>query len=198
MMNMEASNFQGERARINPRRSKLKCPKFDGYNFLGWKLKVERFFETVIMAEEDKVQIAMIHLKGKALQWHQCFMKSRGSLRKVSWMTYVKEMRICFNDNEFANPMSKLVSLKQSASVKEYYEEFKALLNHLQLTNEYTLSIFVSNLKLEIAKSVKLFYLKFLTHAFNLAKQVESMIYNLPQKPFVPYKNALVVQPLTL
>ena len=85
--------------------------------------------------------------------------------------------------------MSKLVALKQSSTVEAYYEKFEALLNLLQLTDDYSLSIFVSNLKPEIAKSVRLFYLKTLTHAFNLAKQVKSMLYNLLKKSFIPYKN---------
>ena len=67
-------------------------------------------------------------------------------------------------------------------------------MNLLQLSDDYILSIFVSNLKPEIATSVRLFYPKTLTHAFNLAKQVESMLYNFPRKPYIPYKNALVSQ----
>ena len=67
-------------------------------------------------------------------------------------MDYIKEMRTRFSDNDFADPMSELVSLKQFFSVEEYYNEFEALLNLLHLTDEYSLSIFVSNLKPEIAK----------------------------------------------
>ena len=47
--------------------SKLDCQKFDGYGFLGWRLKVEQFFEAVSMPDEDKEQTATIHLEGKAL-----------------------------------------------------------------------------------------------------------------------------------
>ena len=79
-------------------------------------------------------------------------MKSRGSVKDMEWKIYVKDMRARFSDNEFADPMSELVSLKQLSSIEEYYEEFKALLNLLNLTDDYSLSIFVSNLKPEIAK----------------------------------------------
>ena len=189
------SNFSGDSGRQNTRKSKLDCPKFDGYDFLGWKLKIEQYFEAVSMLGEDKVQTVMIHLEGKALQWHQRFMKHRGSVKMVDWEFYVKEMRARFCDNEFADPMSELVSLKQSASVEEYYEEFESLLNLLDLTDDYSLSVFVSNLKPEIAKSVRLFSPKTMTHAFTLAKQVESMLYTLPRKPYSPYRNALITQP---
>ena len=66
-LELEKSNSSGELAKINPRRSKLDCPKFDGYDFLGWRLKVEQFFEAMDLVKEEKVQTAMIHLEGKAL-----------------------------------------------------------------------------------------------------------------------------------
>ena len=41
------------------------------------------------------------------------------------------EMRARFNDNEYFDLMVELVSLKQTTTVEEYYEEFEALLNLL-------------------------------------------------------------------
>ena len=101
---------------------------------------------------------------------------------------YARDMRARFSDTEYIDPMSELVSLKQSKSVEEYYDEFEALLNLLQLSDEYSLSVFVSNLKLEISKSVRLFHPKTLNHALNLAKQMEALLYNVPRKNFVPYR----------
>ena len=51
--------------------SKLECPRFDGTNFRGWLLKMEQFFEADQTREEDKVRSVMVHMDGKALQWHQ-------------------------------------------------------------------------------------------------------------------------------
>ena len=62
--------------KINFRRSKLECPRFDGYDFLGWYMKVEQFFQAVGIPETEKVQMVMIHLDGRALQWHQRYMKT--------------------------------------------------------------------------------------------------------------------------
>ena len=53
--------------KINSKRSKLNCPCFDGYEFLGWYMKVEQFFKAIEVAEKEKVQLVMIHLEGKAL-----------------------------------------------------------------------------------------------------------------------------------
>ena len=97
-------------------------------------------------------------------------------------------MKAKFSDGEFIDLMSELVSLKQVNTVKEYYEEFEALLNLLNLSDEYSLSIFINNLKHDISRFVRLFQPKTLTHVLNLAKQMESLIYNLPRKPFTLYK----------
>ena len=107
-------------------------------------------------------------------------MRNQGSLSEVNWNQYVTKMRDRFSKNEFTNPMLEIISLKQTASVEDYYEEFESLLNLLQLLDDYTLSIFISNLKPNISRLVRLFYPKTLTHALNLAKQLEALIFNTP------------------
>ena len=54
VMELEKSNSSGELAKINPRRSKLDCPKFDGYDFLGWRLKVDSFLKLWIWQKKRK------------------------------------------------------------------------------------------------------------------------------------------------
>ena len=169
--------------------SKLKCPRFEGNDFLGWLMKVEHFFKVVGTQDANKVQIVMIHLDGKALQSHQRYMRTKGLLKVVKWADYVTDMRARFHNTKFGDPMSEIVSLKQNNTIEEYYEEFEALLNLLQLTKEYSLGIFVSNLKSKLSKAVRLFHPKSLTQTLNLAKQMESVMYNLPCKPYSPYKN---------
>ena len=116
-------------------------------------------------------------------------MKNQRSLSKVDWNQYMGEMHNRFSDNEFTDPMLEIVSLKQTASVEEFYEELESILNLLNLSDDYALSIFIGNLKLDISRPLRLFYPKTLTYALNLAKQLETMIFNTPRKPFVPYKN---------
>ena len=101
-------------------------------------------------------------------------------------------MRARFSDSEFADLLSELVFLKQVSSVEEYYKEFEALLN---LSDEYSFNIFVSNLKHDISRSIRLFQPKTFIHALNLAKQMELVMYNLPHKPFTPDKNPTTQPP---
>ena len=42
-------------SKINPKHNTLDCPRFDGYDFLGWHMKDEYFFEAIKIREEDKV-----------------------------------------------------------------------------------------------------------------------------------------------
>ena len=168
---------------------RLECPRFDGDNFSGWLMKTDQFFEAEGVADNAKVRAVMMHLEGRALQWHQYYVRSRGSSVGLEWAPYLEEMRRRFGDTEFSDPMSDIVTLKQYGSVDNYYDEFLSLLNSLQLSSDYGLSIFISNLKPDISKTVRLFFPKTLSHAFSLAKQIESLNYASPRKTFTPYKN---------
>ena len=66
-------------------------------------------------------------------------------------------MRSRFSDKEFFDLMLELVTLKHIGVVEDFYEEFESLLNLLQLPEDYALNVFISNLKPEISKSVRLF-----------------------------------------
>ena len=88
-----------------------------------------------------------MHLDCKALKWHQRFMRNQRSLTEVSWDSYINEMRSRFSDNEYSDPMLELVSLRHTRTVEEFYKEFESLLNLLQLPDDYTLNVFISNLK---------------------------------------------------
>ena len=168
---------------------RLDCPRFDGENFTGWLMKLEQFFEAERIPVEAKVRTVMMQLEGRALQWHQHYVRSQGSPLSLAWTPYLDDMRRRFGDSEYSDPMSEVVALKQHGTVDDYYDEFLSLLNALQLSSDYSLSIFISNLKPEISKMVRLFYPKTLSHAFCLAKQLESLYYIAPRRTFTPYKN---------
>ena len=64
--------------------SKLERPCFNGVDFKGWLLKIEQFFEADQTKESDKLRTVMMHLDGKALQWHQQYMKNYRALSEVN------------------------------------------------------------------------------------------------------------------
>ncbi|XWS65218.1 hypothetical protein CRYUN_Cryun05aG0073500 [Craigia yunnanensis] len=59
--------------------SRLELPQFEGVDFRGWILKEEQFFKADQTREQDKVRNVMMHLDGRAFQWHQRFVKNQGS-----------------------------------------------------------------------------------------------------------------------
>ncbi|OMO90078.1 Retrotransposon gag protein [Corchorus olitorius] len=178
--------------------SKLQCPRFNGEDFLGWKIKIDQFFEADETEERNKVRIAMMHFDGRALQWHQRFMKDKGTIQEVTWLCYISALKARFCDTEYADAFSALCACKQTNSVDEYFEEFEALLSLNDTSDEQALSVFLTNLKPEIEQRVRLFFPKTINHAYNLAKHVETMIYNLRRKHHLPYKQftTLSINPL--
>lgn len=74
------------------RLSRLEFPRFNGDNFRGWLLRCEQFFEVDNTPSETKVKLAVMHMEGRALQWHQVFSKSRFTSDVPSWEDYVRNL----------------------------------------------------------------------------------------------------------
>ena len=79
--------------------------------------------------------------------------------------------------------------------MESYYEKLENFCNLLQLSEEDALNIFISHFKPNIYKLVRFFYLKIFTHTLKLAKQLESLFFNLPQQPSTPYKEPNNIYP---
>ena len=88
----------------------LHCPKFDETNFPGWIMKLEQFFKVEKVSEGNKIRTVMMQLEGRALQWHQYYIKAHGGLVAIPWITYLEDLRKRFSDFEFTDPMADLVS----------------------------------------------------------------------------------------
>jgi len=61
------------------RLSRIDFPKFEGDDVQGWVYKCEQFFELDAITEGKKVKKAATHMTGRALVWHQSFMKQFAS-----------------------------------------------------------------------------------------------------------------------
>lgn len=94
-----------------------------------------------------------------------------------------------FCETGYANPMFEISNVRQTGTVKEFYSAFESLLHLVEMTDEYALGLFLSNLKPEISNEIQKFYPRDLSYAFNLAKRVESKLLNAAKKPYPTYKN---------
>ncbi|XP_020105551.1 uncharacterized protein LOC109722075 [Ananas comosus] len=161
------------RFHFTPRFTKIEFPRFDGEDLKGWLFRCEQFFEVDGTSEEAKVRLAAIHLEGKALQWHQIYMKSRLTRSQPTWEEYVVSLNTRFGADLFDDPMAELKNLKQTGTVMEYQDKFDTLLNRVELSEEYAVSCFLSGLKEEIQIPIRMFQPRTLQRALSLAKLQE-------------------------
>ena len=148
---------------------------------------MEQYFEIGQIDDAAKIRTVLMTLESRALQWHQHYAKINGGLASLKWPVYLADMRRRFADIEYHDPMSELVSLKHTTTIKDFYEDFLYILNSLQLSEDYAMSVFISNLKPEIAKTVHIFSPKTMTYALHLAKQMEFFADSSIRRLLVPY-----------
>ncbi|KAL4279714.1 hypothetical protein GQ457_03G015840 [Hibiscus cannabinus] len=131
---------------------------------------------------QAKVRVVMLHLEGRALQWHQFLCKSRGNLNATCWNEYLSLLKDRFEPGGFNDPFAELVALRQVDSVEQFYDDFIHLVNQVELPEDYVLSMFKNHLRLEISQFVTLLQPKSLMDAFHMAKHVESMLFPTQKK----------------
>lgn len=59
------------------RLTKIEFPKFEGSDLNSWMYKCNQFFDLDNVNDTQKVKLVAIHLEGRALLWHQNYIKSR-------------------------------------------------------------------------------------------------------------------------
>ncbi|KAJ0745438.1 putative nucleotidyltransferase, Ribonuclease H [Helianthus annuus] len=161
---------EGDRLSSN-RLTKVEFPKFNGDDVEGWLYKCEHFFSIDDTPEKYKVRYAAVHLEGRALQWHQGFMKSTGKqIGDVTWDEYTRNASTRFAATLIEDAMGALKALTQTGELEDYCDEFDLLLNKVTLPDEYTISLFIEGLKPEIKCHVRMFKPKTLRETYSLAR----------------------------
>nr|GFA41871.1 hypothetical protein [Tanacetum cinerariifolium] len=112
----------GNPNQYSSRLTKIEFPKSDGEDLKPWLYKVEQFFQLDQIKENAKVPLASIHMYGRALNWHQGYMKNRGHVTP-SWEQFVKDLTNRFGE-PYDDPMAELMELKHNGDVKKYRDAF--------------------------------------------------------------------------
>lgn len=176
---IDVDNLQGENNQaasgyhIPTKCSTIEFPHFSGDNLRGWIYCCDQFFEVDETPPQSKVKIAAVHLDGRALQWHQAYMKGRITRDVPMWEEYVRALSARFGTREYEDPMAELVSLRKTHSVQQYLDRFDELHNSLELPDNYAMSCFLAGLKQEISGLVRMFKPQTLQDAVSLAKLQE-------------------------
>ncbi|KAF2299714.1 hypothetical protein GH714_002669 [Hevea brasiliensis] len=163
--------------------TKLEFPRFSGEGLEGWLLRVDYFFEVANVAADDRVKMAALHLEGKALQWHQGFIKVRGSIAYLDWSAYVGAITARFGSNAFEDPLADLRNLKQVSSLQDYLDAFDEIYPKAGIREDQALSFFLSGLVDELQMPVRMFKPSTLAEAYSLARLQEITVAAIQNKP---------------
>ncbi|KAF2297563.1 hypothetical protein GH714_038717 [Hevea brasiliensis] len=118
----------------------LEFPRFSGEGLEGWLLRVDYLFEVANVAADDRVKMAVLHLEGKALQWHQRFFKVKGPTASLDWGAYVGAITARFGSNGYEDPLADLRNLKQVSSLQDYLDAFDEIYPKAGLRKDQALS----------------------------------------------------------
>ncbi|GKB34694.1 retrotransposon gag domain, retroviral aspartyl protease [Tanacetum coccineum] len=148
-----SKNFEGEsswrgRQQYRPYKyNKIDFPIFSGGDPRGWLLKAEKYFRYYQIPDEEKVEIASMHLEGDALDLYSWL--SDGQV--IFWEELVQAFTKNFGPAEFQNPDEFLCSIKQTGSVQEYRQEFAKRSSRVSNWPDHCLlGVFLNGLKDEL------------------------------------------------
>jgi len=119
------------------------------------------------------VRLVVVHFEGKALQWHNAYMKNVGLDKLPSWNDYTKILIERFGE-VWEDPMAELMRLRQKGTITDYHTEFDAIVSRIDLSEAHQLSFFLGGLQLEIQMMVRVFQPTSVTKVFSLAKMYEN------------------------
>ena len=89
--------------------SKLNFPTFEYENPSGWIYKCDRFFKINGIGDHEKVGLASLHLKGRALEWFQGYEVSD---KEIHWQQFSIDVISRFGPSTYDNPIGQITKLK--------------------------------------------------------------------------------------
>ncbi|XP_013626315.1 PREDICTED: uncharacterized protein LOC106332391 [Brassica oleracea var. oleracea] len=146
-------DYDDDRGRSLTRR--LELPLFDGENADSWALKVEQYFEIREYSEEEKLRNVRTCFDGEALLWYR-WERDRNPFRSWNQMKY--QVLEQYSSNKDTSAGERLLTLRQTGTVREYCSDFKNLaMNAPELMEEVLELAFIVGLNTKIRAGVKLF-----------------------------------------
>lgn len=153
---------------------KIEIPLFDGENAESWVLRVEQYFELGDFSEEGKLRTVRMCYDGEALLWYR-WERDRDPF--TSWEQ--KKFRVLeqFSTSYEMTARERLMTLKQTGTVREYYRDFISLpTNAPEVPDAVLETAFMIGLKPQIRARVKLMEPRNLRKIMSVAKLVEEWV----------------------
>ena len=181
---------------------KVEFSYFDGDDPKGWIKKCTRYFTLYKITQEQKVDLAALHLKGQAEIWFSSYILGR---RNLTWHEFIFDISARFKDNLGNKVVEEFNKLAQFGSLDNYiakFEELKALLllRNPTMPDSYFLESFIGGLSDTVKPIVRSFKPVSVSDAIEYARQQEEAIqvlkvsldrvpkpYTQPSKPALTY-----------
>ncbi|OAO92093.1 hypothetical protein AXX17_AT5G20190 [Arabidopsis thaliana] len=126
----------------------IEMPSFDGDHLCIWLEIIEVYFTLQLAPEVCKVDTAFRSMEGDALLWLQCLRQENPTL---TWSQLKTELIEEFGGGDItASPEEQLASLRQTGSVDEYANEFRARAAQIGNKDQLVKGMFLNGLKEEI------------------------------------------------
>ncbi|KAJ9552427.1 hypothetical protein OSB04_016472 [Centaurea solstitialis] len=159
--------------------NKIEFPNFSSGDPRGWLLKAEKYFRYYQIPDEEKVEIASMHLEGDALNLYSWL---SGDHPITFWEELVQAFTRNFGPAEFQNPDELFCSIKQTGSVQEYRQEFVKRSSRVSNWPDHCfLGVFLNGLKDELKSDVRIHKPRTVYSAMSLAMEFESKL--IPHRP---------------
>ncbi|XP_074283542.1 uncharacterized protein LOC141608089 [Silene latifolia] len=143
-----------------------------------WIQKCEKYFNLCKVPDDQKVDLAAIHMIGKAESWFNAYIAARNS---VSWSTFIVDVCARFKDKLGANVVEQFNRLHQTGSLEDYLDSFEHLKSLMVqrnplLPDSYFLDSFIGGLRPTVKPFVRAFKLETLAEAVEFARLQEESV----------------------
>ncbi|KAK9068701.1 hypothetical protein SSX86_012816 [Deinandra increscens subsp. villosa] len=154
--------------------NKIDFPSFSDGDPRGWVLKAEKYFRYYNIPEDEKVDVAAMHLEGDALDFYSWVAADQAI---EFWDELVRALQKNFGPAEFQNPDEHLCSIKQTGTVQEYRQEFAKRSSRVTNWPEHCLlGVFLNGLKDDLKSDVRIHKPRTVYKAMSIALEFESKI----------------------
>jgi len=180
---------------------KVEFPSFDGSDPKEWVKKCTRYFSLCWINEDQKVDLAALHLKGPAEVWFGSYMLGR---RNISWEKFILDVYARFRDNLGSKVVEDFNRLQQLGTLEEYLQKIWRTHSTLVGKNStvpeaYFLESFTGGLKPAIKSFVRALNPQTLDAAMEFTRLQEETIQALKippdrtMKPYTPHISKLLL-----
>lgn len=184
----EEGGFDGRRNRARPlfqqevrrntmavKPAKYNIPEFEGEDADAWIQQIEQYFESSRTPTDQRTEIAVSYLKGKAMNWWRGTGHSASTL---PWFRFCGSLADRFAESSICDNVKAFHALTQISTVSVYIEQFERLLNIMRrdnpnLPNDYYVNCFISGLNDYIQNHLQCHKPKNLQEAMWFARRIE-------------------------